>query len=165
MKHQIVVPDRKDASPGDSAHLVERERGVTGRVVVLCLCLAIGFGYIMPIIDYKLRNTFLGATHLPPGAIGVLLILLLIVNPLLKLLSSRFSFSRNEILTVYSSCLFSSLVPGHCGENYIIPTLIAPFYFATRENEHLEFLLPYLKPWMTPALTASGEYNRPVVEN
>src|SRR4028119_2327619 len=152
MKHQIVVPDSKDVSQDHSAHRLGRERGVTGRVVVLCLCLAIGFGYIMPIIDYKLRNTFLGATHLPPGAIGVLLILLLVVNPLLKLLSSRFSFSRNEILTVYSSCLFSSLVPGHGGENHVIPTLIAPFYFATRENKHFEFLLPYLEPWMTPAV-------------
>jgi hypothetical protein len=164
MKDQIVVPGSKDVSPNVAADHVGRERGVTTRVVLLCLCLAVGFGYIMPIIDYKLRNTFLGATHLPPGAIGVLLILLLVVNPLLTLISNRFRFSRNETLTVYCSCLFSSLVPGHGGENYVIPTLIAPFYYATQENKYLEFLLPYVKPWMTPALTSSGEYNRPVVE-
>jgi hypothetical protein len=117
--------------------------------------------------DYRLQaqEHLLGATHLPPGAIGVLLILLLVVNPLLKLLSNRLSFSRNEILTVYSSCLFSSLVPGHGGENYIIPNLIAPFYFATQENKSFEFLLPYVKPWMTPALTGAGEYNQSVVDN
>jgi hypothetical protein len=167
MKHQVVVPDRKDVSLANSTSVPElgRERGVTGRVVVLCLGLAMGFGYIMPIIDYNLKNTFLGATHLPPGAIGVLLILLLVVNPLLTLLSNRLRFSRNEILTVYCSCLFSSLVPGHGGENYVIPTLIAPFYFATRENKNLEFLQPYVEPWMTPALTSSSEYNRPVVES
>jgi hypothetical protein len=165
MKHQIVVPDSKDVSSTEAVHGQGRERGVTARVVVMCLCLALGFGYIMPIIDYKLRNTFLGATHLPPGAIGVLLILLLVINPLLKLLADRHRFSRNETLTVYSSCLFSSLVPGHGGENVVIPTLIAPFYYATQENKHLDFLIPYLKPWMTPALTSSGEYNRPVVES
>ena len=67
-------------------------RGVTARVVVLCLGLAIFFGYISPIIDHKLANTFLGATHLPPGAVAVLLILLLVINPLLGLVSKQWKF-------------------------------------------------------------------------
>ena len=32
------------------------------------------------------------------------------------------------------------------------------FYYATAENKWLEFLVPYLKPWMTPALTADPAY-------
>jgi hypothetical protein len=138
--------------------------GVTLRVVVLCLALAAFFGYAIPIIDYKLFNTFLGATHLPPGAIGVLLVLLLVANPLLSLLSVKLAFSRNETLTVYITCLFSCLIPGHGGENFIIPNLIAPFYYATAENKWLGFLEPYLKPWLTPALSENGVYNRALVE-
>jgi hypothetical protein len=141
-----------------------RHGGVTLRVVVLCLALAAFFGYTIPIIDYKLFNTFLGATHLPPGAVGVLLVLVLVLNPLLKLLSQRLAFSRNETLTVYITCLFSCLIPGHGGENFIIPNLIAPFYYATVENKWLGFLTPYLQPWLTPALTESGAYNRALVE-
>jgi hypothetical protein len=72
--------------------------------------------------------------------------------------------TRNETLTVYITCLFSCLVPGHGSENFILPNLIAPFYFATRENRWLEFLQPYLKPWLTPALTPSGGYNASIVE-
>lgn len=78
------------------------------RVVVLCLLLAAMFGYLLPVIDYKLYNTFLGATHLPPGAIGVLLLLVLVVNPLLRLISKKWAFSREKSLTVYISCLFSN---------------------------------------------------------
>ena len=130
-----------------------RSGGVTFRVVCLCLGLAVFFGYIIPIIDVKLHNTFLGAAHLPPGAIAVLLFLLLVINPLLKLSARRFAFSRNEILTVYISCLFSCLVPGHGAENFFVSNLVGPFYFAKAENKWLDFLnSTNLKPWFTPAL-------------
>ncbi len=140
-----------------------REGGVTFRVVTLCLLLAVVLGYALPVIDYKLQNTFLGGSHLPAGAIGVLLILVVVINPLLGLLSRKWTLSRNEALTVYISCLFSSLVPGHGSENFIISNLMAPFYFATRENGWLDYFTPYLKPWMMPALNADGTVNNEVV--
>jgi hypothetical protein len=187
----------------------EKPLGLTLRAVLLCIGLAFFFGYIIPIVDMKMRNTFLGATHLPPGAIAVLLVLLLAINPLLKLMEANskvtgiaalgavasalgafliyrtpasigsFSFwfftaisglllvtlalfmsrkplSRNEILTVYISCLFSCLAPGHGAENVFVVNLIGPFYYATRENRWLEFLEPSIRPWMTPALNVDG---------
>lgn len=136
-----------------------QQRGVTPRVVVLCLLLAVLFGYIDPIIDVKLSNTFLGAAHLPPGAIAVLLVLLLVINPLVRLAARRNAFSRNETLTVYITCLFSALVPGHGAENFFVPNLIGPFYYATRENKWLDYLNQYLPKWFSPALQA-GPYDR-----
>lgn len=141
-----------------SGHDLARPGGVTRRVVVLALVIAVLFGYIIPIVDVKLSNTFLGAAHLPPGAIAALLIFLLIVNPLLGLISQKLRFTRNEILTLYITCLFSTLVPGHGGENFFVGTLIGPFYYATQQNQWLEFLQPYLKPWFTPALADGGQY-------
>ena len=133
-------------------------------MVVLCLLLAAVFGYALPVIDFKLYNTFLGATHLPPGALGVLFLLVIVVNPLLRLISKRLAFSREESLTVYITCLFSSLVPGHGTENLIIPAIMTPFYYATRSNKWLEWLVPYVKPWMTPALNANGSTNTEVLQ-
>ncbi len=140
-----------------------RSGGVTFRVVVLCLLLAGVFGYLLPVIDYKLYNTFLGATHLPPGAVGVLLLLVGVVNPLLRLVSKKWAFTREESLTVYISCLFSSLVPGHGAETLIIPDILTPFYYATRENRWLDWLRPNIKPWMTPALRNDHTVNSEVV--
>ncbi|BCM89967.1 hypothetical protein IAD21_01818 [Abditibacteriota bacterium] len=141
-----------------------RAHGVTVRVVLLCLLLAAILGYLLPLIDYKIGNTYLGAAHLPPGAVGVLFVLVAIINPLLRLVSRKWAFSREESLTVYISCLFSSLVPGHGAETFIIPNLLTPFYFATRENKWLNWLVPYLKPWLTPALSPTGKVNQVVVE-
>ena len=67
--------------------------GVTARVVLFSLLAAAFFGYINPIIDAKLANTFLGAQHLPPGAVGVLLVVLLIVNPFTRYAAARVAFS------------------------------------------------------------------------
>lgn len=140
-----------------------QERGVTTRVVLLCFALAVFFGYTIPVIDYKFFNTFLGATHLPPGAIAALLAMVLIVNPLLKLVSKRAAFSRNETLTVYLSCLFSTLVPGIGGNNYFVSFIIGSFYYSTQQNKWFDFLKG-LPPWFTPALGPDGSYNRYVVE-
>lgn len=130
-----------------------RSGGVTFRVVCLCLALAVLFGYMIPIIDIKLHNTFLGAAHLPPGAVAVLLFVLLILNPLLKITAKRFALARNEILTIYISCLFSCLVPGHGAENFFVSNIVGPFYFAKAENKWLDFLnTTNLKSWFTPGL-------------
>jgi hypothetical protein len=145
----------------------ESTRGVTFRVVLLSLLLAGVFGYCIPIVDYKFKNTFLGAAHLPAGAVFALLVLLLGINPLLRLVSRRWTFSRNETLTVYITCLFSTLVPGRGGENFFIPNILASFYYGTSDNKWRDTLLPYLKPWFTPAVTSVNghlEYNRAVVE-
>jgi len=66
----------------------KRDVGVTGRVFALCVLLAVFFGWVIPLIDVKLGNTFLGAQHLAPGAVGTLLVLILIVNPLLRLVQT-----------------------------------------------------------------------------
>lgn len=160
----VALPLHAPAHETDALAQGATTRGVTSRVVVLSLLLAALFGYCIPVVDYKFSNTFLGAAHLPAAAVAVLLLLLLVVNPLLNLVASKLTFSRNEILTVYITCLFSALVPGRGGENFFLPNLLAPFYFATRENKWLSFMQPYLKPWFTPALTASGQYNKALVE-
>jgi hypothetical protein len=140
-----------------------KERGVTGRVALLSLVLATIFGYVIPIVDFKMSNTFLGASHLPVGALGTLLILCLVVNPLITKVKRGWAFSRNEQLTVYITCLFSALVPGRGGETFWIPNVMGSFYYATRENNWLSVISPYVKPWMTPALNADGTYNESLV--
>ena len=156
------VPPSKVSQNGQSSPaspVTQSDGGVTWRVVMLSLGLAAGFGFLVPVIDFGTRNTKLGAGHLPVGSIGVLLLLLLVVNPLLGRLSGRLTFSRNEVLTVYISTLFSAIVPGMGSESLFVSHIIAPFYFATRENRWLDSLSPHLKPWFSPALWPHGHYD------
>ena len=152
------------APANDETKSALHERGVTPRVVALSLLLAVFFAYVIPVIDYKFFNTFLGATHLPPGAVGALLLLLLVVNPLLRVLSARLALARNEVLTVYLTCLFSTLTVGVGGNNYFVSFIIGSFYYSTRENRWFD-VLKGLPPWFSPALGPNGSYNRVLVEN
>lgn len=150
-----TAPRPETESPAAKAKL---EVGVTPRAVALSLLLAAWFGYLVPVIDLQVNNTKLGAGHLPIGAIAVLLFLLLVVNPLLKLASGRLALTRNEVLVVYISCLFSCLLPGMGSESFFVAHSIGSFYYATRENGWLSFLEPGLKPWFSSALWPSGHY-------
>jgi hypothetical protein len=105
---------------------------------------------------------------MPPGAI-LALVFMLAAHALLKCVlprtvNQRLNFSRNEVLTVYIIGLFAATVPGKAAENFFVPNLIAPFYFATRENGWLDFLTAHLPSWFTPALTSTSTYNRELVE-
>ena len=144
-----ISPPPSTVSAPDS---VASPTKITFRAVLLSLFLAAMWGYVVPIVDFKFTNTFLGAAHLPAGAIAVLMALLLVVNPLLKSLPGRLALRKNEILVVFISCLFSCLIAGRGGENLFVPSVLASFYLATRENQWLSILEPYLKPWFTPAL-------------
>lgn len=157
------TPSAVATAPVNALDTDPRSRGVTLRVVLLSLALAVLFGILIPLIDLGRANTFLGAAHFPPGAVAVLLVLVLGANPLLRLFSQRWKFSRNEILTVYITTLFSCLVPGHGGENFFVGNLVGSFYYADPANKWMDFLTQYVKPWLTPALTSAG-YNRAVVE-
>ena len=150
MASQTLSPSVKDFESPDSVPV--KRGGVTFRSVAMSLFLAAMFGYCIPIVDFKMSNTFMGSMHMPAGAIAVLLSLLLVVNPLLRLLSSRLAFTRSETLTVYISCLFSTLVPGRGAENFFVPNILSSFYYAKPENKWLDFLTPYLKPWVVPSM-------------
>lgn len=89
-----------------------------GRAALLSILLAIFFGLVSPRIDFLLCNTPLGSQHTSPGAIGALMLLVLVINPLLGLANKRWRLSSDEMLVVYLSCLFSALVAGIGGRSY-----------------------------------------------
>jgi len=123
---------------------------ISARCIAVGLLLSVVFSLIIPYVDVFLSNTFLGAQHLPPGAVFALLFLVLVVNPLLKLLSPRLPFSRVELLMIYCMLLFSTLVPGHGAENVFIPVVVSPFYYASPENRFADLFLQYVPEWFAP---------------
>ncbi|HEX8834754.1 MAG TPA: DUF6785 family protein, partial [Abditibacteriaceae bacterium] len=133
------------------------------RVVLLSLVLAALFGYLVPLIELKFSNTYLGGMHLPPGGVAVLMMLVLVVNPLLRFLSKYSAtffrpFSRDETLVVFITCLFSCLVPGQRSESSFVGATVAPFYYASPENRWLSFLETNLPNWFSPVLH-NGRYD------
>lgn len=123
---------------------------ITPRAVIIGLALSAAFSFIIPYVDVYLSDTFLGAQHLPPGAVFVLFFLLVVVNPLLRLINRRWPLTRVELLLIYCLLLFSTLVPGHGSENVFIPVVTTPFYYADPANKWQELFFQYIPQWFSP---------------
>jgi hypothetical protein len=123
---------------------------ITLRAVLLGLAISLGFSFLIPYIDLYLSDTFLGAQHLPPGAVFALFFLLVVVNPLLRLLNRRWPLTRVELLLIYCMLLFSTLVPGHGSENVFIPIVTMPFYYGSPENKFQDLFFRHIPEWFSP---------------
>ncbi|MGQ9730207.1 MAG: DUF6785 family protein [Candidatus Zipacnadales bacterium] len=123
---------------------------------VSCRALAIGFALsilcalIIPYLDHYVQGTFVGGQHLPPGAVFVLLVLILLVNPLLRFISPRLPLNRSELLLIYGMLLVSTLVPGHGSESLFIPVSVSAFYYDTPARGWDRLFLGYVPEWFHP---------------
>ena len=84
-----------------------------------------------------------------PGAIFILFLLTLFINPFIKLIHSGASLCRRELLLVYIRMVMASPIP-HLFIWRLLCSLTYPFYYATPENEWRELILPHLPEWMMP---------------
>lgn len=162
VSYNPAVQTVPDTSAPPEVMAASTPRGLTRRSIGISLLFAAFFGYAIPVIDFKLNNTYLGSQHFAPGAVGVLLVLVSL-NPLLNRLGKQWQLARDEQLAIYLSCLFSCLVAGIGGHNYWASYITGAFYYATPENKWMDALreLPW---WMTPALDRAGNYQPQIVE-
>ena len=129
---------------------------ITPRCIIVGLVLSVIFSFIIPYVDVYLSDTFLGAQHLPPGAVFMLFALVVLVNPLLRAIGkrlpfgNRLPFSRVELLMIYCMLLFSTLVPGHGAENVFIPVIVTPSYYASPENKWEDLMFKHIPTWFAP---------------
>ena len=125
-------------------------RGLTARSLLVGFVLSVACGVFIPYMDHYVQGTFIGGQHLPPGAVFVLMILVLIVNPLLALLSPRLPFARSELLVIYAMLLISTLVPSHGSESVFVPVCVSAFYYATPANAWQSSFFQYIPDWLHP---------------
>ncbi|HEY3397204.1 MAG TPA: DUF6785 family protein [Armatimonadota bacterium] len=148
-------PNSSSASESDSPR-----RGVTVRSVAVGFVLSVGCGIVVPYMDHYVQGTFIGGQHLPPGAVFMLMLLVLVLNPLLRLLSPRLPFARAELLVIYTMLLISTLVPSHGSESVFVPVSVSAFYYATPANGWASIFFQYVPTWLHPTsdLAIKGFY-------
>jgi len=109
-------------------------------VALLGLGLSLLLLWLTPTNDYFVQGTWMGGNHFPPAAVGLLLLLAWVVNPLLRVFGRQMSAAELTLLTAIllaTSGLASSGLMRH-----LIPLLAAPRYFARLSPEWLPQGLP-----------------------
>lgn len=146
-KTSVTTPQ---PNPADSARTsASLASGFTARAVLLgCV-----FSFFVAAGDaygtFYLIGSFMALGTSTVGAIFLLFLLTGLVNPLLKLIQPRLGLNRQELLLIYVMMVMASPIPTLFAGR-IFGTILAPYYFATPENNWHNLIQPYLPGWMSP---------------
>lgn len=117
---------------------------------------AVGLGAVMCVLltiwtihsAYVTHSSFITIAHLPIAALCPLVIVVLILNPLLKMLMPGRSFTRQEIIVIFFLVFTASAIPGWAFSTYALSVVSGPFYFASEENRWVTLFFEYLPTWL-----------------
>lgn len=118
--------------------------------------LLVAFGSIV-LISYWTQHSELvidspsfNSIHPSIAAFFTVICISLFINPFLKRIHPRVAFTQPELLLIYSMLIVAGPIVSIGGVHFLLPTLIAPFYFATPENEYDLLFHKYIPDWFGP---------------
>ena len=112
----------------------------------LALAINIGFAYAR----LAMATGGMSSDYITAGAIFLFFLVTALVNPLLKAVRRSWGFSRAELIVVYIMMIVASAIPTWGFTANLIALLPAIYYYATPENNWVEWLHPYVREWMVP---------------
>ena len=126
------------------------EHGFTIRALLIGTVLSVFLNLACPYTVLVMHAAGLTSDYITAGAMMLLFVLVLLVNPILKLLFGRNALSSSELLLVYIMMIIASAIPTWGLVTNMFHILTRPFYFATPENAWNEILIPLIPAWVAP---------------
>lgn len=109
---------------------------------------------LIPIMDHLsiniVQGTYLAIDFMPVAAIFLFFVLVLLGNTLVRTISKKTALSRPELLVVYTMLIVCASISTMGLGAQLLPTMCAPFQYATPENRWEEAIQPYAPKWLTP---------------
>jgi hypothetical protein len=146
IKNPHAPVDNLDQGSPDTADLPSESRSglknVTPRAFALGLLFALLICAILPYNDYFIGATFLSGNFLPVGSIFAILLMAMVVNPALIAMKRRDRiFTFPEIITIWAMIVVVAGIPSSGLMRYLIPHIVAPYYFADTSNGWIPLIL------------------------
>ena len=145
--------DRLRASASPRAFLL-------GALLVVAVCWVVAYGELVVSRGGSIYAILLGATALPAGALGVLLVLL-VARAVLGRIAPRGRLLDHEVVIVYSMMSVAAILSSFGLAAQLLPNLIGCNYFATPENKWASIFYSHLPNSLVPFDPHGGE-NQPV---
>ncbi len=121
------------------------------RAVFLAVFVAALTNLLVNSVEYVVHASRLTLSHFPMGLMLVYLALVLLINPLIRLVGKRISSA--ELLVILAGGLVGGAVPSVGLTGYMLGAMAAPFYFATPENQWADYFHAYIPEWLAPRNT------------
>jgi len=104
-----------------------------------------------PFSEWVVHSTLLTTNYFPLGLAFGFILVVVGVNPLLKLVNGGSGLNAGELTVIYAMLLAAVSVPTYGITGYVISVAASPYYFATSENGWAEILQPHIPSWAVPA--------------
>ncbi len=140
MKEPSAIAERAGVRP--RAYLL-------GVLCVVGVCVLVGYGELVASRGGSIDAVMLGSTHLPPGAMAGLFVLLF-GNAILRRFAPWLRLTPAEIIAIYFMMVCAALVSSFGLMAVLLPALVAPNYFATPSNGWRETFYRHIPSWLVP---------------
>ena len=127
-----------------------QERGVTGKSLLIGGGASLFIGIAVPYSNMVIKGTVLAHNFSTPAALFVFFALVLILNPLLRLVHRSLALAREELAVVYIMAMVATSIPTIGFTEYVLPITTGLYYFATPENNWEHLIHPHVPEWMVP---------------
>lgn len=142
----LAEPIEQIASPNSLA----QRRVFTPKALVLGTLIVASVNLLAPFSEWIVRSTYMTTNYFPLGLASLFILLVVVINPLLKVLNRRKGLSGDELGVIYMMLLAAVSVPTYGITGYVISVSASPFYFATTENGWGDFIHQYIPMWAVP---------------
>jgi len=121
---------------------------LTPRAFLIGIVCAVGICLITPYNNtYIGSNSYPSSNHLPLAPLFAIIILAFGLNGFLYWIRPTFVLTSSELAVIWCMMIVSVSIPSKAFAEYLLPTLVAPYYLATPENEWGEIFHQYLPQW------------------
>ena len=107
---------------------------MTWRAFVIGLAAVALIAAVTPYNDFDRGNTFVTGNHFPPGAVAILVVLILVVNIGLKLIRRSWALRQSEMMLVWCMLVVSCTVPASGLMRFSFSIPASPAYYAARPD-------------------------------
>jgi len=136
---------------GLSGPLAEtRHNGLTARAVLIGAAAALGICVVVPYGELVLSDVYLGASHLPPAALGGFLLIIGLTRLPHRRLAGLLRLSPTELILVYIMMIVAAILSSFGLTEQLLAPLVGVNYFATPENRYAELFFPHINPALVP---------------
>ena len=160
----MLTAQHSKLSRRNTARVKKKEEEVAGEMSWPAFLVAVGIGMcfvvtwclIIPYTDLVLMGSELAVNHLPIAAI-VTLVLLLGLRWLGGAIGG-WRITAAQIIVVYVMVLVSAAIPSTGWTIHLLPTLVAPVYYATPANDWLARVVRYVPSWVAPTTPTTARW-------
>ncbi|MFQ3549776.1 MAG: DUF6785 family protein, partial [Armatimonadota bacterium] len=151
LKDKISENHSQSSENNSSGYAIVRFRAyIIGILSLILVCVLVANSELLASRGGSIDAILLGATHMPPGAIGVLLVIIF-GNVIAKKISNKFKLFPGEMTVIYFMLVCAALISSFGLTGLLLPTLAGTNYYADDQNhEWRDNLFPHVANWLVP---------------